>query len=628
MGLLYLPENPDYFDNTASFENTKRYIYLAGGDILAPIFEDSELTIKRANPMEADVSGRFDRCYLLDGLYRVVIRDHEDTVIYRAEDVYVTPNNTLGLLRGFQTVSELSNDATLLYGSSQRGFLAAPGSVVNVGSINQNYRVAEANATDHHITTEGGVKLYVVPRAGAYNVEAFGAVGDGVTDDGDAIAAAIAAAKHSWSRIVFGKGSYYVTATIDCRDTGSNGITLVGSSWKGTKIITDRDIAVISHSQFFTLSDISIEQTGSIGTGKAILCPTDKESHHCVIERVRLVGFKYGILKRVSIWDSYRDLAIYNCTCGIRLARHDDMENQSNPDAVAGWNIAGGWYHNQITFDNVLCQGGEVGIWASCMGATFNNVTCQQQDQDGSANTVLPVGEVGTGVWVQGGTEAGAGGGFGHNVVFLNYYTEVTRKSLKATDLREVHVKGWFAQGGTLVAPYETVLEADNADIYVEGVTGQDYWTNNVTLSGGAEVFGRVKGDGSVPSMATGTGYYPNNMRTQVFLPVFAYDNTGNGVSATIPVAAGVSGLYRVSVVGIYNGLTPIHCVYQVARWSTPGTYDLALISGVETGFSLSLDAQAQCVINQTGVNRLELRAYIERLSDQAGDQAITLTAE
>ena len=65
------------------------------------------------------------------------------------------------------------------------------------------YQVAASGASDHHITTAGGVKLYVVP---GQDVRAFGADGDGVTNDTAAVLAAAAAGMKSAN-----SGTYLVT---------------------------------------------------------------------------------------------------------------------------------------------------------------------------------------------------------------------------------------------------------------------------------------------------------------------------------------------------------------------------------------------------------------------------------
>lgn len=56
--------------------------------------------------------------------------------------------------------------------------------VVMVRFEDARYRVAPAGATDHHITTAGGLKLYVLPATdGVFYAHHFGGAYDGVTDD-------------------------------------------------------------------------------------------------------------------------------------------------------------------------------------------------------------------------------------------------------------------------------------------------------------------------------------------------------------------------------------------------------------------------------------------------------------
>lgn len=70
------------------------------------------------------------------------------------------------------------------------------------------YEVAATGASDHHVTTAGGVKLYVLVGESGFNVRAFGAVGDGVVDDTAAIQAAIGAANSAGLSLYFPDGTY------------------------------------------------------------------------------------------------------------------------------------------------------------------------------------------------------------------------------------------------------------------------------------------------------------------------------------------------------------------------------------------------------------------------------------
>ena len=85
------------------------------------------------------------------------------------------------------TVIALLSDATLTYTVGQPATVSA-GDYVRTRAEGFSYEVAAPLATDHHITTAGGVKLYVR----SPDVRAFGAVGDGVTDDTAAVLAASA----------------------------------------------------------------------------------------------------------------------------------------------------------------------------------------------------------------------------------------------------------------------------------------------------------------------------------------------------------------------------------------------------------------------------------------------------
>lgn len=85
------------------------------------------------------------------------------------------------ITRSVSGVSTLLADTTLTYTAGQPGSVAA-GDVVRTEEEGFAYEVALAGASDQDISTAGGVKLYSL----SGDVRAFGAVGDGVTDDTEA----------------------------------------------------------------------------------------------------------------------------------------------------------------------------------------------------------------------------------------------------------------------------------------------------------------------------------------------------------------------------------------------------------------------------------------------------------
>lgn len=86
-----------------------------------------------------------------------------------------------GLL-AYATVPFLLADTILSYTAGSGLVVVSTGNVVTADHF--RYTVAASAASDQHVTTGGGVKLYVLPdEDGSLNVQAFGAVGSGLVDD-------------------------------------------------------------------------------------------------------------------------------------------------------------------------------------------------------------------------------------------------------------------------------------------------------------------------------------------------------------------------------------------------------------------------------------------------------------
>lgn len=156
------------------------------------------------------------------------------------------------------TVQALLDDTDLTYviGSP---FTVVVGQVVQCGGF--RYEVAAAGATDEHVTTAGGVKLYVQAGASGYDVKAFGAVGDGVTDDTAAVNAALAyIASVGGGTVNVPAGTYKITSRLSM---GAN-----------TALIADDNVTYLRHYNGGFLSN-NLGITGSVtnyqGNGNIII---------------------------------------------------------------------------------------------------------------------------------------------------------------------------------------------------------------------------------------------------------------------------------------------------------------------------------------------------------------------
>lgn len=80
-------------------------------------------------------------------------------------------------------LSTLLANTSLTYTTGTNNTVA-PTYIIVTEAERFSYRVAASDATDHHLTTAGGVKLYVLPTSGGfYNFAAIAPAANGVTDD-------------------------------------------------------------------------------------------------------------------------------------------------------------------------------------------------------------------------------------------------------------------------------------------------------------------------------------------------------------------------------------------------------------------------------------------------------------
>jgi len=410
------------------------------------------------------------------------------------------------------------------------------------------------------------------------SVKDFGAVGDGVTDDTAAIQAAVNAVRAAGGGTVYAPaGIYLITSTIDLFQSSAVNIVLRGAARSSTTFRTTADIVVFSHAENCVFEDFAVEQAGTAKTGRAFSTPTNKQAAYCVYSRIAANDFKYGIWWRYSLWCSVRDAVFTDCGVGIKGSRNALPNDQTNPAAPGGWNLDPGFFHNQNTFDNVVCDGGEVGIWGTFNGASFDNVTCQNQTGTGSSNTVAPVGTPGVGLWLQNSGSGSSNFGANSNVVNA-YYAEFTQQPMVFENC-DVVIDGFYAQGsGAIGSPYEQVVSAVGANVTAFGASASDYFKYLLVASDSAIVTGNVSvGSQTIAAeyLSTGAKYFKH------------VSSAGTNVNIS-PVGATTTGVYTmtsrrsylVTVAGIYDGFLAVGCSFTVLHFQSGFTTVLTQSGG------------------------------------------------
>lgn len=299
--------------------------------------------------------------------------------------------------------------------------------------------------------------------------------------------------------INLGQGRFYMASNVNSQVVndgfGTNGVIIQGAGQNVTELFTDQTIDMFTHQDQFHVKDLSIAQRGADGVTKftGVAFRANGQTRYCSFENVSVWRFKFGVLQRFSLWMTYRNCQFNGNLCGIKLARNDNMEDQTNPSPVGGWNQANGWFHNMITLDRVVFNGdkesaggrGEIGIWAACQGITMINCTAQNYERSGAiANQTIPIGQVSTCVEIVGGGPTSSNS---FNNVMVNFYIERSFRGLVLTDIRKMSVISWFVQGQ---AGGETMLAMDNSECQISGQTGQTPgFTNSIDLQNNSLLF-------------------------------------------------------------------------------------------------------------------------------------------
>lgn len=173
------------------------------------------------------------------------------------------------------------------------------------------YRVAAASASDHHVTNAGGVKLYVLRSGPHFQAEAFGIVGDGVTDNTARYEVAFGAVNLLGGYLAFGPGTFL--GTMQPRANSRLRVRGVIGARTGTTLraATDGAFAAILRYQSghggdeFTFRDVTLDGTGTGGVTKR-RCGVWYEIR-CDFEAVEVRRCAIGVARQNAYYSVFRD---------------------------------------------------------------------------------------------------------------------------------------------------------------------------------------------------------------------------------------------------------------------------------------------------------------------------------
>ncbi|WP_274792845.1 phage tail protein [Vibrio harveyi] len=416
-------------------------------------------------------------------------------------------------------------------------------------------------------------------RPGSYDVSSFGPVGKGEDNNDEAFTETRTQMLASdGGKMLLPAHRYKVTTSALPDDVANSGRVNIEGEHRNTSVIeTDQQIDVIGLRERINVEKLTIKCSATddmgerIKVGRGLATNDHKQTAVSSLRDMTIDGFRFGIWKRYSLWDEYRNLELKNNVCGIRLSRHAYQADNSNPESPSIWNFWNdGYFHNVGTLDNVYCEGGEVGIWGNPMCHTFIGVTCQGQRADGLNNDVLPSGMRGTGIYLDNGKD---GSSQSWNNSIVSYYVEDTDIGLYLKNRDYTTVDGYFMQGGLVGSKAQRQLVADNSFVMAKGVTGQDWFECAIEAKNSATIVM----EGGIKGLQSGSRYMADETsrilgRGQCDLPTIAYlISKGNGEPAksfTLPRTLKQQSKTHLTIIGLVDGSRPKFYSAEIIYWN------------------------------------------------------------
>lgn len=244
--------------NIGAAAAARAFFYDAGTTNLKTVYADVGLTTAHPSPLLADSAGIFAQVFT-DGLpTKVVVQTSGGSTLYTLDPADTVP---IGGLTDFDTVADLLADSRLTYSSGY--FKVTAGDILTAGGF--RYEVAASGASDNHVATAGGVKLYIADARVTF--EHYGAVGDGVTDD----TAEVSAALQGPHNVIYARdGADYRFTPITGINAALRAIVCEGKATFTTVVSTAGAIGLtVSNRQYFRVANIKFQSTGTKTDGNA-----------------------------------------------------------------------------------------------------------------------------------------------------------------------------------------------------------------------------------------------------------------------------------------------------------------------------------------------------------------------
>lgn len=377
--------------------------------------------------------------------------------------------------------------------------------------------------------------------ANAVNVKAYGAVGNGVTDD----TAAIQAALNSGAAIVNVPSGTFIFTTLTLPENTS----LVGEGSTNTFLQTATTGNAITFSGTYNqhLHGLTLQKSGAVaGKGLYLI-----DQYFVTMVDVTVNGFEYGLYALQAIYHYIRECKFENGAYGIYYG---------GPPGV--WNVD--WFNNVLTFENCRFNTNTT-IGAYVKGCEVIFANC-----DWSAMTTTNA----IGLKVVGESASYPA----HGIQIITPYAETT-DIIFSFEYAYVEINGGFVQGGAAsgASAATSIVDASNSTVYWKGrPRDSDYWdygyrlTNSTRLIFDYGFSGSVRASNTVDATSKALvqdydeGTFTVTLTGCTTSPTVtaSYVRNGKSVVISIPQNSATSNTTACTVTGLPAALQPT--TYQI----------------------------------------------------------------